>query len=178
MELTPPPSDSFEDTLNALFYESTEPLFEEQAEESREVPVQDSLLKDRVDTLEYRLGRSLLCLNQCQKELSDLRKQCRALSQQQSRCQDRQDRQSKVTRYLLYTAAGLFLTGLAIWLAPYGWQLLGILSTPLDTEPARGAGTLVMATVLWLAAKLALVLIRALISPRRKESARNAVSDR
>lgn len=170
-------NDTFEEAWNALFSGPEDALFEEQTEEEPEETVQGPQLEDRVDTLEYRLERALLCLNQCQRDLADLRKEHRSLSQKQRTCQVRQDRHHKLLRGLLYTAGLLFLIGLAIGFAPAGWQLLQLLSRPLAAEPAQGAGMLVMAVIFWLAVKLVLAIVRALNS-HFKEADRNAVSDR
>ncbi len=171
-------NDAFEEAWNALFTGPSDPLFEEQDEAEPDEPTRSPQLEDRVDTLEYRLERALLCLNQCQRELSDLRKEHRALSQKQGHCQARQDRQHKLLRGLLYTIGVIFLIGLARGFAPQGWQLLHLLSQPLDTEPAQGAGMLVIVVILWVIIKLGRALVRQFLTHRRKESDRNAVSDR
>lgn len=170
-------NDAFEEAWNALFSEPEDPLFEKQNEAEPDETVQDPQLEDRVDTLEYRLERALLCLNQCQRDLSNLRKEHRSLSQKQGRCQARQDRQHKLLRGLLYAIGVIFLVGLACGFAPEGWQLLHLLSQHLDAEPDQGAGMLVMAVILLLVVKLVRAVVRALNS-HFKEADRNAVSDR
>lgn len=154
----------------------TEPLFEEPAEEETEEKAPS--LEARLETMEYRLGRALLCLNQCQKEQAELRNRYKELAQEQSASQDRQTRHGKLTRYGLYAAIALIFIGQMEQLASVGWKLFDGLGQLLNAEPEQVSGVLVSAAILWLAVKLGRILIRAIADRRRKEGCSGAVRDR
>ena len=166
--------DGFADGMcNSIPSPPPESLFEEQKPEETFSP-----LEGRVEAMEYRLGRALLCLDQCQKEQAGLQRQYRELAQEQAACQARQERRQRTTKYGMYFLTGLFLAAQAKTLAVLGWQLLDRLSALLNAEPTMTAGVLLAAVVLWLAAKLGQTLVRRLTSRRRKGVEGHTVCDR
>ena len=147
------------------------PLFEENDEEKKPT------LEDRVDTLEYRLERALRCFNQCQSELSEIRKGFRDLTQEQTSCRKRQERHGSVMKVGLYAVAVILLLTQVKVAAELGWKLFDRLAQLFHAAPESVSGVLASAVILCLAVKLGRVVARA-ISKRRKGRDENAVCDR
>jgi len=151
------------------------PLFEAEEPEASKENV--SPLDGRVEALEYRLGRALLCLDRCQKEQAGLHRELRELAQEQQSFQERQERRCRAARYGAYALTGLILAALAGELAPLGWQLLDALASFGKAEPTMAAGLLTAAVLLWLMYRLSRAVVRRLLR-RRKGGDENAVCDR
>lgn len=154
----------------------SEPLFEEQDDDE---PEEDPApLEGRLEALEYRLGRALLCLDRCQKEQAELHRRCRELAREQQTCQERQERHRTVTKYGMYAVTGLVFAALAKDLAPLGWKLFDGLASLLSIEPTMAAGVLLAGVLLWLLFRLGRTLVRKLLSRRGKGDDDHAVCDR
>lgn len=165
-----------ENLWDSLSHTPSEPLFEEA--ESQEPKETASPLEGRVEAMEYRLGRALLCLDRCRKDLSEIEKQCRELTREQDVCRTRQNRQWTAAKYGIYTAVGLIFWGQAENLASLGWQLVNSLAPLLRVKPELMSGALLAAALLWLTAKLGRTLVRKLLSRRLKGEDDHAVCDR
>ena len=173
---TPEP---FEEFWPDLFREPEEPLFEEEAS-AEDGPGQDdalAALEGRVDTLEYRLGRTLQCVNRCQKDQTALRREHRDLQDTQNACLNGQKHLRKALALGIGATAAIALAGHLPQLAAAGWQLLTAAASLLGADPSIAAGGLLAVILLWLGFRLGRSLLRRL-TQRTERSDPHAVSDR
>ena len=162
--------DLWENLQHPYKHSDHEPLFEELEDPEEE----ESLLKDRVETLEYRLERTLLCLNQCQKELAEVRKGQRELAQSHRE----QSRWNKLTGYGICTGLGVLILFQVNQLTQMGWKLVEAVSKVLGVNTEPVSGMLAVAVILYLIVTLGRWMIRRLTRYRNKRRKDNAVCDR
>jgi len=172
-------SEPFDGVWPDRFREPEEPLFVEK-DSAKDDPGQDDVfgaLEGRVDTLEYRLGRTLQNLNRCQKDQAALRKECRILQNTQEICLKGQKHLHKALALGIGAAVTIALAGYLPRLAAVGWKLLAAAASLLGADPSIAAGGLLTIVLLLLGFQLGRSLLRRL-TQRTERSDSNAVSDR
>ena len=170
MEYDKVEEDLWEDLQHPYKHSDHEPLFEEQRDPEEE----KTLLKDRVETLEYRLERALLCLNQCQKELAEVRKGQRELVQVHTEQKSR----NKLTGYGICTGLGVLILFQVNQLTQMGWKLIEAVSKVLGVNTEPVSGVLAVAVIVYLIVALGRWIIRRLTRYQNKRRKDNAVCDR
>lgn len=167
-------SDSFlEELWNAASAALAEPLPEDTKE-----PEEEFHLECRVEALELRLGRALLCLDQCRKDQAGLQKWCREQMQEQRIHQRQQERRGAMAKYGVCTVIGLMIALEMKGLAALGWALFEKLALLIHVEPGMVSGLLLIIVILWLAGKLTRVLVQKRLSRPEKGEGGDAVCDR
>ena len=169
----------YEELRDSLFFESPASL----SKEAGEPPEKDNdgerfaAVEHRMDTLEHRLHRTLQCINRCQTDQANLRKELRGLIWNQETDRKRLDRLRKNLRLGLRVALGAVVLGWLPQLAKGGQNLLNGLGDFLQVEPALVAGAAVAVVLLDLVVRLGRRLVRCL-TRHQEERAEEAVSDR
>ena len=169
----------YEELRDGLLFESPASLLEEAGDPPKEEGSggQCQALKRRLDTLEHRLGRTLQCVNRCQTDQANLRKELRGLIWDQETDRKRLDRLRKNLRLGLRIAFGAVLLGWLPRLAEGGRRLLNTLASLLQVEPVLAAGAAVAIVLLILAFRLGSGLMDRL-ARRRDGRDDDACSDR
>ena len=172
--------DAFYDEFrDSLFFEPPASVFEEAGAPPKEDKdtEQYAALERRLDTLEHRLHRTLQCINRCQTDQANLRKELRGLLWDQETERKRLNRLRKNLRLGLRIALGAALLGWLPQLAKSGQNLLDGLGDFLQVEPDLVAGAAVAVVLLDLVIRLGRRLVGRL-TRRRKERDEDAFSGR
>lgn len=123
--------------------------------EDEEAAPEKTSLECRVDTLEHRLGRALLCVDDCREELEHLRGLLRQhLTQQQAAAVRRRRRILQFGKYLAIGAVAAALLLHAKPISELFWQLFCRLAGIVNAAPEQAAGFLLAAELLRLLLKL------------------------
>lgn len=171
--------DFYEELRDSLFFEPPASLFEEAGDPPKEDGSGErcAALERRLDTLEHRLERTLRCVNRCQTDQANLRKELRGLIWDQETDRKRLDGLRKNLRLGLRAALGAAVLGWLPRLAEGGRSLLNALANLLQVEPVLAAGAVVAVVLLTLALRLGSRLVSRL-TRRRDGRAEDAACDR
>lgn len=168
----------FEELRDGLFFESSASLFEEAGDPPEERDGErSSVLARRLDTLEHRLERTLQCVNRCQTDQANLRKELRGLMWDRETDRKRLDRLQKDQRLGLWVALGAVLLGWVPQLAEGGQSVLNALASLLQMEQGLIAGGAMAGVLLLLGVRAGGWLVNRL-SRRRERRDEDALSDR
>jgi len=169
----------YEELRDSLFFESPASLFEEAGDPPKEDKDAEryAALERRLDTLEHRLDRTLQCVNRCQTDQANLRKELRGLIWDQETDRKRLDGLRKNLRLGLRVALGVAVLGWLPQLAEGGRSLLNALANLLQVEPVLAAGAAVAVVLLALALRLGSRLVSCL-ARRRDGRDEDGLSDR
>lgn len=128
--------------------------------ESLEEASEHGELKDRIDTLEQRLTRALMCIDDCREEVEALRKlQRQHMAQEQAEIVRRRKRWRRIGACL---AAGVAIAVLIRPVSRLGWYALRWMGDMTGVSPELVAGVLAATAVLWSLMRIARAIGRVL----------------
>lgn len=127
-------------------------------------------LLTRIDALEHRAGRALLCIDDLQEDLEELRQRWRQyLLQEQAEIVRRRKRRRKAVKCLAVGVVAAAAIAAAEPISTLGWQLFRWLAGILSIAPEAMAGFLLPLVLIWLALKGLLFVDKALTAAGDKD---------